>query len=152
MKIFNTLLESSQIEELFINPRRGLIAYYPFNADNGTAHPLLDLSGQDNDLRGSPSLVDGFSGSSKAIKGSVSTPDFNLDNYSISMWIHLDSADNTSLIQTSNNVLLATDNGSLSTSGNIISGIYLPERFASHFVLTRNSTTGILYHLSLIHI
>ena len=36
LKIFNTLLESSQIEELFINPRRGLIAYYPFNADNGT--------------------------------------------------------------------------------------------------------------------
>ena len=83
LKIFNTLLESSQIEELFINPRRGLIAYYPFNADNGTSHPLLDLSGQDNDLRGSPSLVDGFSGSSKAIKGSVSTPVFNLDNYSI---------------------------------------------------------------------
>ena len=64
LKIFNTLLESSQIEELFIN-RSWFDCYYPFNADNGTSHPLLDLSGQDNDLRGSPSLVDGFSGSPK---------------------------------------------------------------------------------------
>ena len=127
------------MRSLFINPLAGLIAYYPFNADNGTVHPLLDLSGQDNDLR-VVLLLDGFQAPPKQSRVQY-PPLFSIfDNYSISMWIHLDSADNTSLIQTSNNVLLATDNGSLSTSGNIISGIYLPERFASHFVLTRNST------------
>ncbi|MDP7096807.1 MAG: Ig-like domain-containing protein, partial [Candidatus Poseidoniia archaeon] len=146
LKIFNTLLESSQIEELYINPRRGLIAYYPFSADNGSSFPLLDFSGRNNDLMGSPSVINGFSGFSKAARGSIITPVFNQDNYSISVWVQSDSWDNASVVQIGNNVVFSVDKGSLSASGTIISGPYLPEKYPNHLVLTRSGTTGILYH------
>ncbi|MGA1598829.1 MAG: Ig-like domain-containing protein, partial [bacterium] len=87
VRVFSERLSPAQVQELFSDPQRGLVAYYPF-----TGGSLVDFTGKSDNLSGSPTFVAHVHGEASAARGTLTTPNFSLgDNHTLAFWLKPDN-------------------------------------------------------------
>ena len=111
VRVFSSRLSAQQVQELYADPQRGLVAYYPFT-DNLTS----DFTGQADNLTGAPTFTLNRFEDSWAAQGAVTTPDFALtDNYTVTFWTKVDAGATGSVLQ--NDGTSWIDNSTVSSQG-----------------------------------